>query len=54
MATSKAGDDGFQVVKRRGRHSGFSKAPHNPTARLRPSITSSETKDILTRVKGYK
>ena len=52
MATD---EDGFQMVKRRGRHSAASRTPKIATASLElPTATSLSTEDILARVKGYK
>ena len=52
MATD---EDGFQVVKRKGRHSAPSKAPRKATAPLELPITTRLTaEDILARVEAYK
>ena len=52
MATD---DDGFQVVKRRGRYTAAPKAPRNGTASVEPHLTTSlRAEDILARVDSYK
>ena len=52
MATD---EDGFRVVKRRGRHSAPSRAPRKATASLELAITTSPAvEDILARLEGYK
>ena len=52
MATD---EDGFQIVKRKGRHSAPSKAPRKATVPLELPITTSLTaEDILARVEAYK
>lgn len=48
-------EDGFQMVKRRGRHSATSRAPKIATASLElPTATSLSAENILARVEGYK
>ena len=52
MATD---EDGFRVVKRRGRRSAPSRAPRKATASLElPITTSSAVEDILARLESYK
>ena len=52
MATD---EDGFQVVKRRGRHSAAPRASRRGTVSLEPPITTSlSAEEILARVEQYK
>ena len=48
-------EDGFQVVRRRGRHTAAPKAPKSAVASVEPPIrTSLKAEDILARVEGYR
>ena len=54
MATARD-DDGFQVVKRKGRHSVAPKAPMHARAPLNQRTTTSLSADnIIARVEQYK
>ena len=51
MATDK---DGFQLVKRRGRHVSHSKVPKTGSASLEAPASSLRADDIVARVQSYR
>lgn len=51
MATD---EDGFTVVRRRGRHGGQPKTHKTGTAQLAPITTNLRVDDIITRVQQYR